>query len=103
MNALPKSDPGRGGATVRVSAPARLHLGFLDLHGGLGRRFGGIGIALEEPQTTVLVVRSGRLEVIGPDRARALATAARLIEAFAFGDAWRIVIESAIPEHAGLG
>ncbi len=26
-------------------APARLHLGFLDLNGGLGRRFGSLGLA----------------------------------------------------------
>jgi predicted sugar kinase len=27
-------------ANVTVTVPARLHLGFLDLNGGLGRRFG---------------------------------------------------------------
>ena len=32
---------------VRVSVPARLHVGFVDLNGGLGRRFGSLGIALD--------------------------------------------------------
>ena len=32
---------------VDVSAPARLHLGFLDLGGGLGRRFGSLGVAID--------------------------------------------------------
>jgi hypothetical protein len=27
-------------------APARLHMGFLDLDGGLGRRFGSLGFTL---------------------------------------------------------
>ena len=35
-------------ASVRASlAPARLHLGFLDLEGGLGRRFGSLGLTIE--------------------------------------------------------
>ena len=29
--------------TVVVEAPARLHFGLLDLRGGMGRRFGGVG------------------------------------------------------------
>ncbi len=36
---------------VRVIAPARLHLGFLDLNGGLGRLFGSIGLAIDTPRT----------------------------------------------------
>jgi len=31
---------------ITVTIPARLHLGFLDLNGGLGRRFGSIGLAI---------------------------------------------------------
>ena len=31
---------------VEVFAPARLHLGFLDLQGGLGRSYGSIGLAI---------------------------------------------------------
>ena len=33
-----------------VEAGARLHLGFLDLNGACGRRFGSIGVALERPR-----------------------------------------------------
>jgi beta-ribofuranosylaminobenzene 5'-phosphate synthase len=36
-----------------VEAGARIHLGFLDLNGGCGRRFGSIGVSLERPQCTV--------------------------------------------------
>jgi len=38
-------------ATIRVTAPARLHLGFLDLNGAIGRRFGSIGLAIDKPET----------------------------------------------------
>ncbi len=48
----PRHAPGR---TVRVSAPARLHLGLLDLEGSLGRRFGSLGLAIDRPRTEVAV------------------------------------------------
>jgi predicted sugar kinase len=40
-------------STVSVTVPARLHLGFLDLDGGLGRRFGSLGMALDGPSRGV--------------------------------------------------
>src|SRR5260221_3091872 len=42
---------------VEVFAPARLHLGFLDLNGGLGRRFGSLGLAIDGLRTRVKVMR----------------------------------------------
>ena len=54
----PQSGGAAGGA-VRVVAPARLHLGFLDLHGGLGRKFGSLGVTLEEPRTALTVAFTG--------------------------------------------
>src|SRR4026208_2452940 len=40
---------------VRVGAPARLHLGFLDRNGGLGRMFGSIGLAVDVPRTELVL------------------------------------------------
>ncbi|MFW5451721.1 MAG: beta-ribofuranosylaminobenzene 5'-phosphate synthase family protein [Methylophagaceae bacterium] len=42
-------------STVRVSAPARLHLGFLDLNGSIGRKFGSIGLAIDTHHTIIEV------------------------------------------------
>ncbi|MEW5964543.1 MAG: hypothetical protein AB1749_13380, partial [Pseudomonadota bacterium] len=56
---------------VRVRAPARLHLGFLDLDGGLGRRFGSIGLAVDRPQTELVLGHAGSTSASGPDSARA--------------------------------
>ncbi len=50
-----------GRRKVVVSAPARLHLGLLDLGGSLGRRFGSVGLALDAPRTEVVV------EAVGAD------------------------------------
>src|ERR1700757_3992903 len=56
---------------VTVSVPARLHFGFLGLNGGLGRRFGSLGLALEAPLTRVVLSAAPRFEVSGPETERA--------------------------------
>jgi beta-ribofuranosylaminobenzene 5'-phosphate synthase len=55
---------------VTVSVPARLHLGFVDLNGDMGRRFGSVGIAIDRPHTRVVVERNERTQIEGPDEAR---------------------------------
>ena len=42
-----------GAVGVRVKTTARLHLGFLDLAGDLGRRFGSMGLAIDGLDTVV--------------------------------------------------
>lgn len=49
-----------------IQTPARLHFGLLDLHGGLGRIDGGIGLALEQPRTVISVKRSRDCEAFCP-------------------------------------
>ena len=60
-----------GADGVRVHAPGRLHFGFLDLHGGLGRRFGSLGLALDAPAVTLTVRAATALTVTGPEARRA--------------------------------
>jgi beta-RFAP synthase len=88
---------------VRVVAPARLHLGFIDLHGGLGRKFGSLGVTLEEPRTALTVRRAERLEVSGPSAERARRVALRLMDGMRLSGGFEIEVGEAIPEHAGLG
>jgi predicted sugar kinase len=54
-------------ARVTVTVPARLHLGFVDLNGELGRRFGSLGIAIDTPRTRLSL---GRGEGCRPRRRR---------------------------------
>lgn len=91
------------GKRVSVMVPARLHLGFLDLEGGLGRRFGSLGVTLEGPYTRLTLAAGPRLSVEGPDEARARAYLLRLVEHFELDDGLELVIEEAIPPHCGLG
>ena len=45
---------------VSVIAPARLHMGFIDLSGSLSRHFGSIGIALNEQATRLTISYADR-------------------------------------------
>ncbi len=88
---------------VVVTAPARLHLGFLDLAGDLGRRFGSLGLAIEGIDTRVRATPAARLSVEGPEAARAERYARAMARHFGLSDRIAIRVERAIPPHAGLG
>jgi len=96
---VPDSTP----TPVRIEAPARLHFGFLDLHGGLGRRFGSVGLAIDTPALVLTARPSETLIVEGPeaDRIRRYAEAAAAHLGIGTGVALRL--ERAIPAHAGFG
>lgn len=88
---------------VRVTAPARLHLGFLDLDGGLGRRFGGLGLTLEGLATRLVVRRAATLRIEGGTETARLERLWRALAEAAPLPPVAITLEGAIPAHAGLG
>lgn len=88
---------------VRVTAPARLHLGFLDLDGSLGRRFGSVGLTLDAPATVVRLRPAAADLATGPDSDRAARHLAALRQAWEIGTPLALTVEQAIPPHAGLG
>lgn len=88
---------------VRVLAPARLHLGFLDLNGSLGRLFGSIGLAVNAPCTEVIVQRAAAFKSSGSEHVRALAAVQRFARALQLDGSYAVEVRSAIPAHAGLG
>jgi beta-ribofuranosylaminobenzene 5'-phosphate synthase len=88
---------------VAVSVPARLHFGFVDLNGGLGRRFGSLGVALDAPVTRVILTPSARLEAAGPDAERARRYLAAIVAHYGLHDRLKLWVESSIPPHVGLG
>lgn len=89
--------------SVSVTAPARLHFGFLDLNGDLGRRFGSIGLAISGLQTRIVLTASERMQIGGPDADRARRYAERFQQLLGLHGSYRIDITQAIPSHAGLG
>ena len=88
---------------IKVSAPGRLHLGFLDLHGGLNRLFGSLGVGLREISTNIEARHAEKLLVSGPGAARAHRYADEMLMHMNIQSGVRIHINRAIPEHAGLG
>ena len=95
--------PNSHGDVVRVNAPARLHLGFLDLNGDLNRKFGSLGLAIDQPVTELALVRSNSDVVEGVEQARALRALQRYKSLLKLQSCYRLAIKSAIPAHAGLG
>ena len=93
----------RADRCVCVHAPARLHMGFVDLHGGLGRRYGSLGLALERPFTRVRLSPAPSVSAHGPDARRAAGYAAALAAHFDLSGGACIEVQEAIPRHAGLG
>jgi beta-RFAP synthase len=90
--------------SLRVTAHARLHFGFLDLSAGHdGRRFGGMGLALSGPRYVLRIEKAPGLTVEGTHAERVEYLAARVHQALELKPHARITVEEAIPEHVGLG
>lgn len=96
-------------ASVQVRTSGRLHMGFFDLHGGLGRKFGSIGLSLAEPALIIKAQASQHLHVSGDAAvpatvlAKATAIAQQLLTKLNLNGALELDISQHIPEHAGLG
>jgi beta-RFAP synthase len=88
---------------VTVTVPARLHLGFFDLHGGLGRRFGSIGVAISDLQTRIAIERAPATEITGPESDRVERYLATIQRDLGLAGGHRVNIREAVPAHAGLG
>jgi beta-RFAP synthase len=91
------------GGRVRVRAPARLHLGFLDLAGSLGRRFGSLGLSLDEPALALTLARAPRAQAEGPDAPRLLKALRAAAAHLGVPDACAVAASETIPSHAGFG
>lgn len=99
-------------ASVTVTGGARLHFGFTDPGGSLGRRFGSIGLAIERPEYCIKFVRQPqRVETAScvdqqhdePAGARLAQFASRIIDYYGYPFSVQIEVEKSLGSHAGLG
>lgn len=88
---------------VLVKTPARLHLGFLDLNGGLGRIYGSIGVAIERPNIVLEAWVAPELTVEGPEAARVAEFAKAFLQRYPVVPGAHLRLRSTIPAHVGLG
>jgi beta-RFAP synthase len=89
--------------SVRVEAPARLHLGMLAVAGEGERRFGGLGASVSRPAVVIEARAADELSAEGPDAERALMFARRCQEALRLDGGAQLRVAEAIPPHVGLG
>ncbi len=89
--------------SISIIAPARLHLGFMDMHGGLGRQFGSLGLSLSDIFTHITAKKSDAIVIHGPSSNRGTEYVSRILNALKIKGGVEITIHEAIPEHAGLG
>jgi beta-RFAP synthase len=89
--------------TLVIRTPSRLHVGFIDLNGGLGRLFGSLGIALERPGWVLEASTSARCEAQGPGAGEVRRILETLGGTTGALPAVSIHVRQAIPRHAGLG
>jgi beta-ribofuranosylaminobenzene 5'-phosphate synthase len=88
---------------VLVEAPCRLHFGFMDLSETADRCYGGLGLTLEGLATRLRAEPAGDLSASGPQSERALAGLRLLAQQLSLPGGVRLTVETAIPEHVGLG
>ena len=88
---------------IYIEAPARLHLGFLDLEGGLGRRFGSVGLTLDDIATKIIARHSNQLSVIGDPSGRVQKYAEKFIAYKGLASGCELEVVEQILDHSGLG
>lgn len=88
---------------VHVKTPARLHLGIIDMNGNLGRMYGSLGLAIQQPNVIIEVSESENLLIEGEEQKRVKETSETFLGHFGINKPYRIKVEKSIPQHVGLG
>ena len=93
---------------VIVEAPARIHMGLIDMNGISGRVDGGIGLAVEDPSIVVEARRGSELRVRAdehgaPQAERVKNTAEKILAMLGVGEGVDITLHHSYPGHIGLG
>ena len=92
---------------LAIQTPSRLHFGLLSWGEAMPRQFGGVGLLVRDPGLQLNATPSPGWHAAGPLASRVLAVAervaGRLADQGVIVDPLRFVVESAPPEHVGLG
>lgn len=88
---------------IIIEAPARLHLGFLDLGGQCGRIFGSIGVAIERPRWVLEVCPADGVEAEGEGWEEWIVHLEHLRRHLGLERGVAVRALGSIPRHVGLG
>lgn len=91
------------GSSIVIKTTARLHMGFLDLNGDIGRRFGSLGLNLNAPNTIIELTVGSR--VFGDsEESEYISKSKRLVlDHLGIKEELSIRVHEQIPRHSGLG
>ncbi|KAF1073435.1 beta-ribofuranosylaminobenzene 5'-phosphate synthase [Methanogenium sp. MK-MG] len=92
-------------ARVIVEAPARIHMGLIDMNGSSGRVDGGIGLSVKDPAVVVEAKRSDEIRVRSDheNTDRIKKTAENTLAALGVQGGAEITLHRTYPGHIGLG
>lgn len=92
-------------ASLRITAPSRLHFGLLRFSQESGPSYGGLGMMINRPQVVVELSAAEHWSVSGPFSERALELTRRSLEACAPATipAVKVDVRAAPAPHSGLG
>lgn len=88
---------------LRISTPARLHFGIIDMRGDLGRIHGSLGVAIKKPRLELEVKESITNIINGARSNRAREIVETLCKAYDIRTGVELSIFDDIPEHTGFG
>ncbi len=88
---------------IEIRTPARLHLGLLDTTGNLGRLYGSIGVAIDQPGVRIICKVADTFFVEGLEVERVTKFVRRFLDRYPIPSGVHFQILSTIPAHVGLG
>ena len=88
---------------IRIKTPSRLHFGIVDLSGSLGRNYGAIGVAIDEPSYEMVAERSAKPEIKGEETDRVKKIILQIARLYGLSPNIRMHVLRSIPKHVGLG
>lgn len=88
---------------VFVNAFARLHMGFLDLNGQGGRRFGSLGLGLNAPDTLIELAKGQHVFGLATEESYLHKSKQAILSYANISEDVSIRVHRAIPRHFGLG
>lgn len=88
---------------IRLKSICRLHFGFLDLNGDLGRKFGSLGLALNNPSFTLSLKPHHELKVVNGPKRRIISCLEGLARYYRQKPLFKVELLDEIPAHTGLG
>ncbi len=88
---------------VEVQAPSHVHVGNVDIEGGMGRLYGTLGFTLRWPRLRMFAEEREGLLVEAPASVKRVVEGYARLFSEAYGVGARIVVEETIPRGIGLG